>query len=204
MQNKILYIEACDFEKFPLGGTLSFAKQFIKNIEEDIFLVGLGNSSNQIGKWEMKDLNCKRFNFYYIGTVESVKKAKIPKRIVTFLMLRKHIKTLNKGNFDIVFSQTPQFVFIISKFNWKKFCFCFAGLGNSVGLSRFKSLRVFGSLYEKLLFEKLKKTCDIILAAADEIEINKKRSQYNFKSKKIISFPTRYDDSIFYPESKDL
>ena len=157
LKRKIIYIESCDFESYPLGGTLSFSKQFIDNIQEELYLVGLGRSSEPIGTWFKKHIGGKEFNFFSIGTVEAVSKSRLPKRIVTYLLLKKYIKELYQKNFDVIFTQTPQFVFLISKFKWSKFCFCFAGLGNSVGLSKYKILRPLGGIYEYLLFRSLKK-----------------------------------------------
>lgn len=208
LKRKILYIEACDFENYPLGGTLSFSKHFIKNIKDDFYLVGLGKQPNKIGKWETKQIDNRTFKFYSIGIISDVEKTILPKRIYTYFLLKKHINKIHKEKSDIinlVFTQTPQFVFLISKFKWNFFSFCFAGLGNSVGLSRFKLLRVFGGAYEKALFRQLKKTCNLILAAADEEEINKKSLKYNLEEKKIYSFPTRFDDKTFYlKENKGL
>ena len=201
LNNKILYVEACDFRSFPLGGTLSFSKQFIKNVNYDMALVGLGNSKENIGIWTDIELEGKKFKFYSIGTINQVKNSKLPKRIVTYLMLRKHVKTLSQNKHNILFTQTPQFVFLAHKLSYSRFSFCFAGLGNSVGLSRFKVLRVFGGLYEKMLFNRLNKYCDLILAAADKSEIDKKERKYNL-NKKIISFPTRFNNLIFFPEEK--
>ncbi|MCK0178776.1 glycosyltransferase family 4 protein [Flavobacteriaceae bacterium S0862] len=201
MQKKIFYFEACDFESYPLGGTLSFSKQFIKNIKEEIFLIGLGEQGDKVGDWQDKSINGRTFRFFPIGIVSDVKKTFLPKRLYTYLLLRKHIEKLNQEKMDLVFTQTPQFIFLISKYNWNKVSFCFAGLGNSVGLSRFKLLRVFGGVYERKLFRHIKKSCDLILAAADQEEINRKSLKYNLLEKKIISFPTRFDSEIFYTKN---
>ena len=198
MKIKILYLEACDFEKYPLGGTLSFSKQFLRNINHEIFLVGLGDEKKMVGKWQMKTIEDKDFKIYSIGTVSQVKKSFLPKRLKTYFLLKKHIKKLNKIECDLVFTQTPQFVFLISRFNWNKLSFCFAGLGNSVALSRFKILRIFGRVYEKTLFKHLKRSFDLILAAADQEEIVSKSLKYKLGAKKIISFPTRYDENVFF------
>ncbi len=48
---KLYYFEACDFNEYPVGGTLSFAKQFIKSLNIDIRLIGLVNKNEPIGKW---------------------------------------------------------------------------------------------------------------------------------------------------------
>ena len=45
----ILHIEGSNFEDFPLGGTLSFAKQFTENLLADFYLVGLDDENEPIG-----------------------------------------------------------------------------------------------------------------------------------------------------------
>jgi len=197
----ILYIEACNFKDFPLGGTLSFAKQLIQNDLENFSLVGLGESDDPIGSWFSKEINGKSYEYYAIGKTSVLQNTKLPKRMGTYWMLKKHLQNIfeSKQKVNLVFSQTPEFVFLISKYKWDKFCFCFAGLGNSIGNSKFKLLRIFGGIYEKKLFNALQNSCDVILAAADEEAINEKIIKYDLKPKQIISFPTRFDKNIFYP-----
>lgn len=196
---KIFYFEASDFQSYPLGGTLSFAKQFIENIEAEIWLIGFGSDTEPRGKWTTKIINNRKFNFFSIASVSQVKKSKLPKRLYSYFVLKNYISTLYNFNPELVFTQTPQFVFLLSKYKWNKFCFCFAGLGNSVALSKFKALRVFGKLYEKQLFKSLIKSCHVILAAADQDAINEKSKQYGIENNRIISFPTRFNLNVFFP-----
>lgn len=86
----ILHIEATNFLNFPLGGTLSFANQFIENISANFFLVGLGDENEPIGKWYTKEINGKNYNYYSIGYTSKIKSSKLPKRIVSFILLKKH------------------------------------------------------------------------------------------------------------------
>lgn len=200
----ILYIEGCNFKDFPLGGTLSFALQMVQNVHDEFNLVGLGDSNDFTGVWFKKEINGKEFYYYSIGSTETVRKSVLPKRIMLYFMLKKHIKNIQKtkGEADLVFSQTPQFVFLICKLKWKKICFCFAGLGNSVGSSKFKFLRIFGGIYERKLFNVLKNKCDVILAAADQESISQKINLYGLKQNQINSFPTRFNNDIFYPKNQ--
>lgn len=201
---RILYFEGCNFADYPMGGTLSFAKQMICNVEAEFYLVGISDSRIPVGQWSMLTIQEKEYDFFSIGNIEDLEKSRLPKRIVLFRMLNKYIKEINKTfrDTDVVFTQTPQFVFLIAKYEWKKFCFCFAGLGNSVGNSRFKILRIFGGLYEKKLFRDLNKSCHLILAAADDKTISEKSTLHNLKSDRIKQFPTRFDDKVFYVKNQ--
>ena len=88
MKNKILDIEACDFESYPLGCTLSFAKQFVKNIENNLLLVGLAYEGEPIGSWFEKTIGDKRFKYFAFAHTKDVKTTKIPKRLYTYFKLK--------------------------------------------------------------------------------------------------------------------
>ena len=198
----ILYIEGCNYNDFPMGGTLSFAKQFIENIYAQFYLVGLGSDDEPEGKWFIKNINGIDYNYFSIGKTSRLNTSRLPKRLITYLMLKKHLNYIhaNYTKYDIVFSQTPQFVFLISRYKWNKSVFCFAGLGNSVGKSRYKFLRFMGGIYEYQLFKHLR-NIDVILAAADSEAISEKEKKYNMSNSSIIHFPTRFNPEIFYHHS---
>lgn len=195
--DKLLYIEACDFESFPLGGTLTFAKQFLRCFQKNIYLVGIAKDDEPVGEWFVREINGTAFNFFGITNSSSIKNTKIPKRLFVFWALNKHIKKIREISIDNVFTQSPQFVFTLSKYKWSKFIYLFAGIGNSVSLSKFKILRVFGETYEKRLFNKLKKNATHILAAADKKSIDNKLQKHNLAKNRIKPFPTRFDENIF-------
>lgn len=194
---KITYFEACDFETYPVGGTLSFARQLIDALPDAFKLVGIVRSDEPVGKWFIKNINGKPYDYFGICTIEDVKSSWFPKRLFTYFALRRHISAISKVDINGIFSQSPQFVFILSKFNWGKFVYLFAGLGNAVGLSKYRYLRLFGQVYEKSLFNHLHKHADKILAASDIKSIKKISIKYKLPKNFILSFPTRFDGSIF-------
>ncbi len=102
-----------------------------------------------------------------ICSVNEIANTIIPKRLYSYWALKKHMHNILKNPIKNIFSQTPQFVFTLGKYRWVKFYFLFAGLGNSVGLSKYKYLRFLGDLYERILFEYLKNSACKILAASD-------------------------------------
>ncbi|MDN3204671.1 glycosyltransferase family 4 protein [Algoriphagus sediminis] len=197
----ILYLESCNFLNFPIGGTLTFAKQFVHSVDAKFYLVGFGDDNEPVGKWFNKQFNDRTISYFSIGPTSQVIHSKLPKRLISYLMLRKYIKYihLNAYFYDVVFTQTPQFVFLLSGLKWKKTVFCFAGLTNSVENSRFKRLRFLGGMYEKKLFNDLKKNFDYILAAADRESILQKEEKFRLRENSIVFFPTRFNSSIFYP-----
>lgn len=201
MTNKFAYIEACDFISYPMGGTLSFAKQFVQSYEKEISLIGLVHENEPIGDWFIRTINGKEYKYFGICSVSQCKKTNLPKRVYTYLALRKYMKRILNEKVDVVFTQTPQFVFVLTKYNWYKFYFLFAGLGNSVALSKYKYLRIFGGFYERKLFRQLKKTASRVFAASDTKNIKEKQKQYKLPDNFILQFPTRFNENIFYPRN---
>lgn len=204
--NKILILENTDFQSFPVGGTLSFDKQLLSVLEpNEVCLAGLTTNPNQrLGRWSTIEIEGKLFDFFPFMYVSKYrKKPFIPLRLQSLFYLFFRIRKLNEYAQD-VFTQTPQFLFLLQFYKWRRVCFCFAGLGNSVGLSRYKILRGFGGVYENILIGTLKRKVDIILAAADKTAIsNFKELKRELKDKEIISFPTRFNQTIFKPMDKD-
>lgn len=194
---KIIFFEACDFTYYPIGGTLSFAKQLINSIPQSLKLVGFVNEEEPVGRWFIRNINGHQFDYFGICRVDEISKTKLPKRIYSYLMLRKHIDNILNNEISIGFTQSPQFVFILGNNAWMGFYFLFAGLGNSVGLSKYKFLRIFGGLYEQLLFKYLTKCANLILAASDSASIKSIKEKYNLPDNYIIPFPTRFNCEIF-------
>jgi glycosyltransferase involved in cell wall biosynthesis len=203
--SKLLIIENCNFKDFPTGGTLSFAKQLLQTLPyKKIALVGITTEDIKLGEWSTINIDDKQIEFFPVLRLNpNKKKPLIPLRLRSFFSLLFFLHKIRIKPYRIVFTQTPQFIFALSFFNWRSICFCFAGLGNSVKLSRYQSLRFIGGVYENMLLRLLNKNVDCIFAAADSNSIkefvtkNKPSLQ-----KKIVSLPTRFDENIFYPRDK--
>ena len=192
------YFEACDFEDFPIGGTLSFAKHILASFPGEVRLIGFSGKNEPVGKWFCKIIDGHSYEYYGICSVEEINSTIFPKRLFSFWALRRHIRKItNQKRIDYVFTQSPQFVFVLSHYNWKSFCFCFAGLGNSVALSKYRFLRIFGRVYERFLFHTLKDSSNCILAAASANDIQEKTIKYKLDYNAITQFPTRFDDKVF-------
>lgn len=199
---KLLYLEACDFISYPLGGTLSFSKHLISTNIKQVFLVGFVNDDEPVGRWFVKEINGVKFDFFGICRVSEIKKSILPKRLYSLWSLFLWIKDIIKVDFATSFTQSPQFVFILYFVNLKEFVFLFPGLGNSVGLSKFRFLRIFNRIYESLLFFCLKSMNAKILAASDIGTIKKVEQKFKILSGSIVQFPTRYDPKVFFPKDK--
>ena len=205
--NKIKFVclESCNFIDYPPGGTLSFACQLRKVFGSQIALVGIVTDDTICGRWIIKKIEGVEYNFFGLGRVDAnASRPLVPNRLLTYFYLYQHISKLAKFPVKKVFTQTPQFMFLLNKSDWNSICFLFAGTANSVAISRYFYLRWLGSIYEKRLFKALAYNADCILAASDKNAILStiKRSKGVLNSNKIIQFPTRFDDKVFYPKDK--
>jgi glycosyltransferase involved in cell wall biosynthesis len=200
---RFIHMDPINFQDFPVGGTLSFARQLMWQFKGEVALVGLiTDISDPVGKWFMKDINGTQYLYFGIGRYKKFdKRPLIPLRLQTFLLLLYYLPRVRKFNNRIVFTQSPQFLFALNFFRWDSLCFCFAGISNSVAISRYKYLRSLGILYEKSLFKILKRKAKVILAAADSESIKNAtiRTGNILKAEDIITFPTRFDPRIFSP-----
>lgn len=200
---KFIVLDLSDFDKYKSGGTLSFDKNLtIIYTPDEMCIVGISPDDLPTGKWYKRNLNGKEFNYFGICTITELETTLLPKRLFSLLRLRKFIKEIRSCNITNIFSQSPHFVFTLKKYEWSNFCFYFAGLGNSVSLSRYRFLRPLGAIYENILFNNLKLSATCILAAADEASILEKSQKYNLPKNSIIKFPTRFDDNVFFPIDK--
>lgn len=203
---RFIHMDPVNFLDFPMGGTLSFSRQLIDQFRDQVALVGLiTDESDPVGKWFLKEINGVVYHYFGIGRFrKSDMKPVIPLRLKTFFLLLFYLHRIRKIDNKNVFTQSPQFLFALYLFKWNSLCFCFAGIANSVAISRYKYLRVFGILYEKILFRILKKKATVILAAADNQAILDAitRTGNILKAENIISFPTRFNPKAFYPADK--
>lgn len=203
---RFIHMDPINFQDFPVGGTLSFARQLMSQFKGEVALVGLiTDVSDPVGKWFMKEINGISYPYFGIGRYKKFdKKPLVPLRLQTFMLLLFYLPRIRKIKNRNVFTQSPQFLFALNFFRWTSLCFCFAGISNSVAISRYKYLRNLGILYEKSLFRILKRKATVILAAADSesIAIATERTGNILKAKDIVTFPTRFDPRIFSPLNK--
>lgn len=202
--SRILFIENSDFKSHPKGGTLAFDIQLLKVLSpKEVALVGVSTVDDiPTGRWTTVEINGLSYEYFSIYRDKSnTRKPIVPIRLTTFILLLWYLPRIRKRPYRYVFSRTPQFLFALTYFKWSSICFCFAGVENSVALSRYKPLRFLGQLYEKKLFKILKNKVDVVLAAGDTEAINNliKRSKGVLDKVPVHPFPTRFDSNIFKP-----
>ncbi len=199
MTNKITYIQGCNFEDYPIGGQLTFAKNMLNAFGNDLILVGISTDDTPIGKWVKKEINGTLYDFLSVQRKnERTTKALIPQRIVFYYKIIKYKNKILQRHTGIIFTRTPDVILAIRKWKLKKRIFCFAGTGNPMALSQRWYGRMFARFFDDLFFPNLSKV-DTILAAADtkHIEDAIKRSKGTLLAGDIQHFPTRINTNIF-------
>lgn len=203
---EFIHIDGCNFEDYPPGGTLSFSIQMRKAFGNSMAIAGIVTDETPCGKWIEKEIDGVIYNFFGIERIQKqTSKPLIPIRLSSYLSLKKHMSNLGKLGLRKIFTRTPQFMLALKRSEWESICFCFAGTANSVAISRYPFLRWMGGFYERQLFRSLANNADCILAAADDqaIESTIARSKNLLSSGSIKKFPTRFDNNIFFPQTRD-
>src|SRR5215467_2554599 len=114
---KILFIEACNYVDFPVGGQLSFAEQIVKVFRDELYLVGISTDDTPVGKWVKKELNGISYNYFALHKAKKIsKKPLVPRRFTTYYHLRKYKKKILKFHFNYAMCCAPEVLVAIR--NW--------------------------------------------------------------------------------------
>jgi len=202
---RILIIDFTNYEDYPIGGYLSFAKSMMNSFGNDLALAGITTSSQDpVGKWFKKDIMAVKYDFFAMARYNKSKtKHFLPDRLVNYLLLKYFQKRLLAINIKNVFIQRQEMLIALSK-GAINICYCFAGLENPLTISKYWYAHSFSKLFEKRFFRKLK-SVDTILASGDDSEIREmaKRSKGKVSESRVIKFPTRINTDIFRPVDKN-
>lgn len=200
---KILFIELCNYNDYPLGGHLSFAIHLSTAMRGQIDLVGIRTDDVfPEGKWLDVEVNGYRYNYFNLKNQKrQFKRSFVPKRISNHFIIKRNIKDIfHDRRYDIIIIQTPEVLFSIPKPLIHSVCLIQPGVSNPLLISRYNWARLFAGAYDKLFF-KVAQHVNFILTAADERAIKSfiNRSGGRISEDKVFCFPTRYDATIFYP-----
>jgi len=204
-KKNILLIDFCNFEDYPIGGQLSFAKNLMFLFNNELKLIGITTEkSDPIGKWFKKEINGIQYDFFALAKYDRTKtKHLIPDRIVSFFLIKFHKKEILKFNLPNVFIQRPEILLSVKNFGFKNICYRFPGVENALKFSKYKHARYFANYFDRKFLPSLE-IVKSILASADEVAINNMilRSKGKIKNNSVIKFPTRFNDAIFKPLNK--
>lgn len=205
LRNKILFIEICNYEDFPIGGYLSFAKQMVTSFGSQLVLVGLSTDETPVGQWGKKEINGTLFDFFAVRKAsKDNKRTIIPARLKSYVAVKKYKKEILSKNIDNVFIQTPEVLFALKKCGIKNICARIPGVENPMSISRYWYGKYFAKLYDLLFYKTVNKS-SIILASADKTAIHNfiLRGKGVLSENRVIQFPTRVNTDIFYPQDKN-
>jgi len=206
VEKRILIIDFCNFEDYPIGGYLTFAKNMILSFGNDIALVGITTDKNDpIGKWFKKSISSVEFDFFAFAYYsKDVTKHIIPDRLASYLFVKYYKQKVLSLKIDNVFIQRPEILLAVKKFGFTNTCFCFAGLENPLAISKYKYARKFAVYFDRYFFKSLSKL-SVILASGDENAIQEMlfRSGGLISKKTVTQFPSRINTDIFKEVDKD-
>jgi len=198
---KVLLAETCNFEDYPIGGQLSFAKQLMRVYGNRLALVGFSTDATAVGRWVEKRFGDQQFMFFSIGHwMPKTRRPFIPGRLSALIGMRRYRKSIFSLGIHDVFTQSPETIIALSGLPWTSICYCFAGAVSPLQKPRYPWAKLLAPVFEKWWWKALGHA-DVLLASADQSAIDEfvRTRRIALQRPKIVPFPTRYDDSVFYP-----
>ena len=116
----ILFIEPCDFERFPVGGRLSFAKQMMAAFGHRLALVGFSTDGTPVGRWVTKQFGGLQYEFMDFGRrVPSGRRPLVPARAAAYLDVARHRRAIMSRDIRCAFTQSPETLMAIHTWPWE-------------------------------------------------------------------------------------
>jgi glycosyltransferase involved in cell wall biosynthesis len=196
-----LLIDPCNFVDYPTGGQLSFARQLMKAYGDRLALVGTSTDATPVGRWVEKTFDGRPFQFFSFGRCRpTAGRPLIPGRARVFMGLRRFRRQIFSLGIHHAFTQSPETIIAISGLHWKSLCYCFAGAESPLHRPRYAWARWVAPVFERCWWRALARA-DVLLAAADRTAIEEfvRTRGSPLRRREIVSFPTRYDDAVFFP-----
>lgn len=201
---RILIIDFTNYEDYPIGGYLSFARSLMEAFGSDLALSGITTSvKDPVGKWFKKEIEGTEYDFFAMARYTNSKTMHvIPDRLANYLLFRYYHKEISKIKINNLFIQRQELLIAIPKSTYN-ICFCFAGLENPLSISKYWYAHPFSGKFESTFFKRLGYV-NTILASGNDNEIREMitRSKDNVSISSVIKFPTRINTGIFKPINK--
>jgi len=206
MESRILIVDFTDYENYPIGGYLTFAKNLMDSFGSSLALVGITTSRHDpVGKWFKKSINGVVYDFFAIARYNrALTRNVIPDRLVNFLFAKYYKKRIFEIGINNIFVQRHESMIAISgaKMN---ICYSFAGLDNPLSISKYSYAGLLAKWFERKFFKKIG-YAGTILARGDDDAIRDMLSRSNgtMINHTIIKFPTRIRTAIFRPIDRNV
>ena len=202
---RILLIDFCNYNDYPIGGYLTFANNMKQAFGSELILVGITTDSDDpVGAWFKKDINGFIYDYFAIARYSKAKtKHIIPDRLVIYSLLKYYRKKIQSFGAKNVFIQRQEVLLAVNSYNFKNICYRFAGLDNPLSISKYWFSHVIANQFEKFFFKNLINV-NSILASGDASAIMDmiQRSKQLIRRDAVIQFPTRIDTDIFFTSDK--
>lgn len=204
-KERILIIDFSNYEDFPIGGYLTFARNMISSFGSDLALAGITTSRNEpVGRWFKKKINNVEFDFFAMTRYNSARTKKIiPDRLVNYLLIKYYRKRILDIGINNIFLQRQESLLALSDCK-RNICYSFAGLDNPLVNSKYSYGGLMARWFEARFFKKIG-VAGLILGRGDEKAIQDmlSRSNGSMAGREVIKFPTRIDTTIFKPCDRD-
>jgi glycosyltransferase involved in cell wall biosynthesis len=204
-EKKILIIDFCNYEDYPIGGFLSFCKNMVASFGNSLALVGITTEEDEpVGQWFKKKIGQYEFDFF---ALKRYKKNKtmflLPDRLVSFVTLQIYRKRIMDKGFRNVFIQRQEMMPAVKSFGINNICYCFPGMENPLSISKYWYGKYLSKRFDKVFFSSFENT-STVLATGDEKAIHEMllRSNGKLNHASVIKFPSRFDADIFKPGDK--
>lgn len=201
IRERILIIDFSNYEDFPIGGYLTFARNMISSFGNTLALAGITTSrQDPIGKWFKKTINDVEFDFFAMARYGSTKTKKaVPDRLVNYLLVKHYRKKILGLGINNLFLQRQESLLAISDCK-RNICYSFAGMDNPLVNSKYSYGSLLANWFEARFFRKIG-VANVILGRGDDKAIQDmlSRSNGSMAGREVIKFPTRIDTHIFRP-----
>jgi len=199
---RILLIDFTNYEDFPIGGYLTFARNMMSSFGRDLALVGITTSGDDpIGRWFKKTIDGIEFDFFAMIRYRNNKtKRIIPDRLVNYLLVKYYKQKILSIGINNIFLQRQESLLAVHK-SGKNVCYSFAGMDNPLVNSKYRYGSLLATWFENRFFKKIG-FAGTILGRGDNDAIRDMLARSNgaLKGREVVKFPTRIDTSIFKPE----
>jgi len=200
-KERILIIDFTNFEDYPIGGYLSFARSLMDSFGAELALVGITTSKDEpVGKWISKRIDGVTYDFFAMARYDKSKtRHLIPDRLVSYLLLKYYYKRILAFNIKNIFLQRQELLLSIPSKS-VNICYSFAGLENPLSISKYRYAPYLSRWFERFFFRQIK-YAKTILASGDDNAIKEmiKRSKGMLKDGQVTKFPTRINTRKFRP-----
>ena len=200
-ESRILIVDFTDYEDYPIGGYLTFAKNLMESFGSELALAGITTSKNDpVGKWFRKSINGTEYDFFAMARYNRSRTRNIiPDRIVNLILANYFKKRILTIGIDNLFVQRHESLIAFANAG-KNICYSFPGLENPLNISKYSYAGPLAKMFERRFFKKLIHV-NTILARGDDDAIREMlaRSNGTIADRTVIKFPTRVRTDIFKP-----